>query len=424
MAKVKRYVSMPLVLLISTTLTAAITAPAGGTTLTDGTPVTVTVQVSSAAIGVSVKLDGATKGAATTSDGLNWSYTYTPITGDIGSRTLTAVATAPSGAQATTAGVAVTVASGTVNFATILSTGAQVCQTDLGLTYGATLRAGAGNTATSVVTLTGGPIGAYVPIQAKATNTANIGSGATFSVSFDGGSTFPITGLAPTAATPIALTGAGTGVSIAWSAGSSVGTNTWDATASGWADQSGNGKNYSQSTASLQPLIAVGTAGFVELQFDGVDDFLTSSFAPAAAGTTPISMFLVLRQITNVNNGCIIGDNGAFGVCGMVQGSGTTIKLFNSGAGASSSNLPLSTYGVITAFAAGSASDSIKAGAGDTTHTGSSGNNTGGGKTIGGGSGLNSAKIGLLAIGYQTGALSFDSSLRAAAVSKYGAIAA
>jgi hypothetical protein len=310
------------------------------------------------------------------------------------------------------------------NFATILTSGAQVCQTDLGLTYGGTPKAGSGNTSTSVVSSTGNPTGAYVPIRTKATNTANIGSGATFSVSFDGGATFPITGLTPTAGTPIALTGAGTGVSLAWAAGSSVANDTWDATASAWADQSGNGKHYSQSTASLQPIIALGPTGFVELQFDGVDDYLTSAFTPAAAGTTPISLFLVMRQITNVNNGCIIGDNGAFGVLGMIQGSGTTIKLFNSGAGASSGNLPLSTYGVITAYASGSASDSIQAGAGDTVHTGNSGNNTGAGKTIGGGSGLNSAKIGVVAIGYQVGSLTFDSSVRAAAIAKYGAIAA
>ncbi len=313
-----------------------------------------------------------------------------------------------------------------VLFASILTTAAQVCQTDLGLTYGATPKAATGNTSTTVLSSTGNPSGAYVPIRVKSTNSANIGSGATFSVSYDGGSTFPLTGLTPTAGVPIALTGAGAGVSLSWAAGTSVNNDTWDETASAWADQSGNARHYTQATVTKQPIITVGLNGFVGLLFDGADDYFSSSFSPVAPATTPLSSFLVYRLYTYTASGTLIGGTGgSFGPGGVIQSpSGGGVIMFNNAPGPGSSNLALNTWGVLTEYSTGSTSDALQVGAGDTVHTAASaGNNTDPGKTIGGGpAGLNSAKIEVLAIGYQAGVL--PGGLRAACLAKYGAIAA
>ncbi len=72
-------------------------------------------------------------------------------------------------------------------------------QTDVGLTYDTAVTATAGNTSTSVITLGGTLTSAMVPILVKATNSATVGSGATFDVSYDGGSTFAMTGVTPAA---------------------------------------------------------------------------------------------------------------------------------------------------------------------------------------------------------------------------------
>jgi hypothetical protein len=111
MAKIRRYSAMPLGLLVSTMFTCAFTSPAVGATVTQGTPVTITGALSAGAAVVQVKLGSTLLGSAAI-DGLTWSYTWTPQSGDIGAQTLNAVATAPSGAIAVAPGVAITVASG------------------------------------------------------------------------------------------------------------------------------------------------------------------------------------------------------------------------------------------------------------------------------------------------------------------------
>lgn len=182
------------------------------------------------------------------------------------------------------------------NFASLFPGAFQVAQSDRGLTYGGTPLPAIGNTSTTVLTLTGSLASVPVPIWWKATNSAAIGSGATFDIFYDGAGIIPaMSGVTPTAGTPVALTGAATGLSTTWSAGNSANGGIWKATCAGLADQSGNGMHYTQPTASRQPVITSGLNGKCGLLFDGVDDYLTSN---AGSLFSTLYLILVVGRIT------------------------------------------------------------------------------------------------------------------------------
>jgi hypothetical protein len=76
----------------------AITSPAAGAGLTQGTPVTITGLVFGAVVLLQVKLGPTVLGAASIV-GNTWSYVYTPQAGDVGAQTINATATNSVGAQ-------------------------------------------------------------------------------------------------------------------------------------------------------------------------------------------------------------------------------------------------------------------------------------------------------------------------------------
>lgn len=178
----------------------------------------------------------------------------------------------------------------------------QVWQTDLGMVYGpATLAQG-----TSVVagTLSGTLTGPNVPLLFTCTNAAAIGSGALFSLSVDGGSTQIMTGINPAAGVPVALTGAASGLSHAWAAGSAALDNTWTATGTSLVDQSGNGKTESQASAPLQPIVTPGFgSGKVGWLYDGSNDFTAALLNLPA----PCSCLMVFRLISWTIGKAVIG---------------------------------------------------------------------------------------------------------------------
>jgi hypothetical protein len=194
------------------------------------------------------------------------------------------------------------------DFASLFPGALQSLQSDRGLTYGGTPLPTTGNTSTTALTLTGSLATKPVPIWWKAENTLAIGAGASFSVYYDGlGVTPAMNGVTPVAATPVPLTGAASGLSATWSAGNSVLNDTWKATGSALADQTANALHYSQASATLQPIVALGLNGFASLLFDGVDDFLQSALDLPAPGTTPTFVWAVYRIISNATgNGAII----------------------------------------------------------------------------------------------------------------------
>lgn len=183
------------------------------------------------------------------------------------------------------------------SFAALFPGAYQVVQSDLGLTYGGTTLAA--GTTPPAGTLSGTLATPPVPILFKCTTAGVVGSGAVFSASYDGGATNAMTNITPTAGTPVALVGAASGLSHAWAAGTAALDNTWTATCAGLADQSGNGKDYSQATPSLQPILSPGPNGKPEILFDGLDDLLDcAALNMPAPALTPWSCFCVFRLKT------------------------------------------------------------------------------------------------------------------------------
>lgn len=178
------------------------------------------------------------------------------------------------------------------NIASLFPGAYQVLQSDRGLTYGGTMLPNAGNTSTATMALTGSLATAPVPIWIK----LNIG-GLSADIYYDGlGVTPAMTGVSISAGVPLALTGAGTGLSITPSVGTLILNDVWKATAAALADQSGNGNDQAQATATRQPVIGIGLNGKVELIGDGVDDYLTNATFQPPAGSM---LWMVYRRITN-----------------------------------------------------------------------------------------------------------------------------
>ncbi len=254
-------------------------------------------------------------------------------------------------------------------FAAVFPTAYQILQFDLGLLYGSVPKPTAGNTATTIPSLSGVIAGVPVPIWIVATNSASIGSGATFAIYYDGGVTPAMSGVTPTAGTPVALTGAGLGMSVTFTAGTSVTANSWKATCAGIVDQSGNNKdslckdNVAGEIAA-QPIVTVGLNGKPGLLFDGVANQLSSLLALPAPGTTPWCGGIVVRRPTtaaaNARMLSGVGDNGS-----LIFTGPTDIRLYNGGAfGPTGTGLATNTWGAVDFKFSNSANDYIQCGSG------------------------------------------------------------
>lgn len=269
------------------------------------------------------------------------------------------------------------------NFSTIFTGALQIVQSDLGLTYGGIPVATAGNTSTTVLTQTGTIAGVYVPILVKATNTLAIGSGAQFSISYDGGSTFAMTGVTPTAGLPVALTGAGAGLSISWTAGTSVINDAWRATCAGLADQSGNVKDYSQALAAKQPVLGVGINGRCSVDWDGVDDVLASTLATPVPGVTPYFFYGVWRAAAKGSAMQMLGDTGGIShVIDSNLGTLADVRQFNGGS-ANSQAMAANTWLRVHARFGNSIADFLKIGSAVAITGQNAGNNAGSGALLG-----------------------------------------
>lgn len=196
------------------------------------------------------------------------------------------------------------------SFAVDLPGAYQISEFDICMLYGSTPLPSPGNTSTTIVSLAGLPAGVPVPIWIKATNTASIGSGATFSIYFDGAGVMPaMTGVTPSVGAPIALTGAGDGMFVRFSAGTSVTNNTWKATCAVATDISTNGFDYQQTTLAKQPIVTSGLNGCVGL-YTSYLDAMTSSCSLPAPGTTPWVGAHVWRRPNAVSSAAqLVGDS-------------------------------------------------------------------------------------------------------------------
>lgn len=99
--------------------------------------------------------------------------------------------------------------------------------------------------------------------------------------------------------------------SLAWWVRSDLGI-TIGTGVSAWADQSGNGVNFTQASASLQPaLIAGALNGRPVVRSDGVDDYMTATWPRVSPGTQPFYIWAVMSQLAWT--GGFIGDFSAAG---------------------------------------------------------------------------------------------------------------
>ncbi len=288
------------------------------------------------------------------------------------------------------------------NFASLFTPGTvlQSVQSDLGLTYGGTPLPTAGNTSTTALTLTGSLAGVPVPIWWKATNTLAIGAGAMFTIYYDGAGVTPaMTGVTPTAGVPVPLTGAATGLSIAWSAGTSVNNDTWKATCAALADQGPGAKHYAQAGPTLQPVVALALNGFPGLLFDGVDDVLscTTLTLPAPA-TTPTYVLCVWNIVAALTNNQVFGDNANQACVSIIKDAGNAMRNQNGAVGALAAFTPGTWYRSYSEFA-NSLADVIKIGS--TQNSGAlSGNITAAGRALGSGLSALRCNCSVLAIVY------------------------
>ncbi len=239
----------------------------------------------------------------------------------------------------------------------------QVFEFGVGLLYGSVPRATAGNTSTTVIALTGVIAGVAVPIWVVATNSASIGSGATFNVYYDGlGVTPAMAGVTPSAGTPVALTGAGLGLSLTWTAGTSVNTNSWKATCAGIADQSGNGQDGAQIVLASQLLVTAGLNGKPGL-LGAAGATMATSLGLPACGTTPRCGGIVVRRPATAGSARLITDT--CDANNLVLPTTNTIQVYLNGhAGPIGTGLPADTWGAVDWGLSNSADDYIKTGSG------------------------------------------------------------
>jgi len=176
---------------------------------------------------------------------------------------------------------------------------------------------------------------------------------------------------APT--TPLTILG-----SLAWWVRADLGITTGTGV-SAWADQSGNGVNFTQGTGASQPTLVAGAInGQPAVQFDGVDDRMNATLARVAPGTQPFYLWMVLKQITWTAGVRIVGDFVVSG-CFIFQNSASPQIAQHNGANANSgAGAAVGSYARVEAQFTNTVGDYVKRGATNSTG-GNALNNAGGG---------------------------------------------
>jgi hypothetical protein len=259
------------------------------------------------------------------------------------------------------------------NFASLFTPGTilQSVQTDLGLTYGGTPLATAGNTSTTVLTLSGALTTVPVPILAKSTNTASLPT-ATFNLYADGGTTPFMTGVTPTAGVGVPLTGPATGLTMTWAAGTGVTNDTWNATCATLADQVG-AANLTQGTPAAQPIIATGLNGHASITTNGTTQFMLYTLDLPAPLATNIFVWWVGRLLASpAVAGALITD--AVGACEIFVGAAASTLTMACPTSVNTTAAGVGNWGNGQAFFSDTTGDSLKFGAPAATTGANAGN--------------------------------------------------
>jgi hypothetical protein len=157
------------------------------------------------------------------------------------------------------------------------------------------------------------------------------------------------------ATTPLTILG-----SAAWwvraDLGITIGTGV-----SAWADQSGNGADFSQGTGSAQPTFSASAVnGQPSVIGDGVNDRLSATLARAAPGTQSFYLWFLLRQVAWSVNRQVYNDG-----AGVLHQSATTPRLRSNNAVNSTENAAATVgdFKFIEVYFSNSVADYVRIGA-------------------------------------------------------------
>lgn len=195
---------------------------------------------------------------------------------------------------------------------------------------------------------------------------------------------------------------------------------------SAWADQSGNGKDYSQAVAGLRPTLTAGVNGFPGLLFDGVDDTLDcATLNLPSPSVTPTARMAVFRAITHGALKTFFGTlSSAYALAQLQNNVQPEIDLYAGSIVLPDSTLPLNTWGACESVYTGSISDYQRLGSGAPVNGTSAGTLTGNGVQIGNAAstGGRFASFELLAVLYTNNVPTAPqiAAWRAAVAAKYG----
>lgn len=189
-----------------------------------------------------------------------------------------------------------------------------------------------------------------------------------------------------------------------------------------WADQSGNGKHYSQATTTQQPKTTVGLNGFPGVLFDGVDDYLASALNLPSPSTTPTWIGLVFRQITWLTQSYVVGDSAAQGHLIYQNNASPQLRQYDGVSGNLNGAIALNTWECTDAQYQNTTADYLRRAASIVTGA-SAGNLASTGRGLGASTNnFNFSNIEVLAAIYVSGVPSAGqlAAWRAAVVAKYG----
>jgi hypothetical protein len=233
----------------------------------------------------------------------------------------------------------------------------------------------------------------------------------------------PSSGIADVPASGINFRALVTSVTCLQSVQSDLGITLNGSTVSAWADQSGNGKHYSQGTPGSQPTYnATGLNGRPTLLFDGTNDSLASTLNLPLVTITPSFVWMVFRHVTFPGVRRVVGATGNVNVIAITHGGATSTYMQNA-SGVNANATALSTWYRLEALFLGTTSDYLKVGAAPVTGT-SSGTAAGfNGREIGSAAASLFSNIEVAALMYFNAAPSAGelSALSAAVTAMYGA---
>jgi hypothetical protein len=146
------------------------------------------------------------------------------------------------------------------------------------------------------------------------------------------------------------------GVTIVQGATSSSVTN--------WADQTGNGHNFSQATPGQQPQYKLnGLNGYPTILFDGINDQVNALFNPPPPGTTTFFSLIVFKLLaTPPSNGVIYSDTAGTGFITYILGGTNNVTEYN-GVSANQVAITLASWKRVESYYSNSTNDYTKAGA-------------------------------------------------------------